>query len=174
MIFTFRSKAFKLLSVFVILMLLLVAEEASSASTLIGRVTLVKRDGQAYTLPVTSGTKLGYDQKVLMRVRGASFVIEKGSELKVLEESEVLALQVSKGVIHFRVKPSKRALSFNTREGDFRTLGIAKASASRVRGTIRINRSGIELWVNEGSMEAVTEKGIETVEAGEKLEALSR
>jgi len=165
---------FNLASLLLTVFLLFVSIEASSANTPLGRVTLIGADGGTDIYNLSSGDKLTYGQKALIRTTGATFVAEKGSDLEVLGQKGHLTLQIEKGVIHFRIQPHKTLISFNTKNGNFKTPGIVKASTSIVEGTIMVNEDETILEIVEGSLQALTDNGVETVNAGDKLLIVSQ
>ncbi len=163
-----------LVSLFIITSLLFININPTSADTLLGRVTLISTDGKTDLYELSSGDKLTYGQKALIRTTGATFMTEKGTELEVLGQRGNLTLQIEKGIIHFRIQPHKALVSFNTKNGDFATPRIVKASTSIVEGSIMVNEKETILELSEGSLQALTDKGVETVKAGDKLLIVSQ
>ncbi|GJM16863.1 MAG: hypothetical protein DHS20C13_21900 [Thermodesulfobacteriota bacterium] len=165
---------FSLVSLFIITSLLFININTTSADTLLGRVTLIGTDGKTDLHNLSSGDKLTYGQKALIRTSGATFMTEKGTELEVQGQRGNLTLQIEKGIIHFRIKPHKALVSFNTKNGDFATPRIVKVSTSIVEGSIMVNETETILELSEGSLQALTDKGVETVKAGDKLLIVSQ
>ncbi|MEX0998718.1 MAG: hypothetical protein WD000_01975 [Thermodesulfobacteriota bacterium] len=157
---------FSLVLLFLITSLLFVNVDTSSANTQLGSV-MFKTDGSNDILPLFSGNKIAYGKEILIKTPGTAFIAEKGSELEVLGQNENLTLVIEKGIIHFRIIPHKALVSFNTKNGDFKTPGIVKASTSIIEGTILVNGKETLLELTEGELEALTDKGVETVKAGD-------
>ncbi|GJM16859.1 MAG: hypothetical protein DHS20C13_21860 [Thermodesulfobacteriota bacterium] len=164
---------FSLASLFIITSLLFININTTSANTQLGRI-MFETDGRNDILPLFSGNKVAYGKKTLIKTPGTAFVAEKGSELEVLGQNENLTLVIEKGIIHFRIIPHKALVSFNTKNGDFKTPGIVKASTSTIEGTIMVNDKETILELSEGDLEALTDKGIETVNAGDRLIIVSQ
>ncbi len=163
------SRIFTLVSLFLTASLLFISINTSSADTLLGSVTLMRTDGVADVYPLVSGNKIAYGQKALIRVAGGSFVVEEGSDLVVTSQEEHLAFDIENGITYFRIQPHKAVISFNTENGSFKTPGIVKASTSIVEGKIMVNEDETILELSEGSLQALTTDGIETVNAGDRI-----
>lgn len=163
------SRIFTLVSLFLTASLLFISMNTSSADTLLGSVTLMRTDGVADVYPLVSGNKIAYGQKALIRVAGGSFVVEEGSDLVVTGQEEHLAFGIENGITYFRIQPHKAVVSFNTENGSFKTPGIVKASTSIVEGKIMVNEDETILELSEGSLQALTTDGIETVNAGDRI-----
>lgn len=159
---------FSLASLFLIVSLLFISIDTSSADTQLGKI-MFETNGRNDILPLFSGNKVAYGKKTLIKTPGTAFVAEKGSELEVLGQNENLTLLIEKGIIHFRLIPHKALVSFNTKNGDFKTPGIVKASTSIIEGTIIVNEKETILELSEGDLEALTDKGVETIKAGDRL-----
>lgn len=158
----------KLFSIFLIFTLLFINIEITSADTLLGKLTLIGTDGSANVYPLVSGNKIAYGQRALIRVAGGTLVVEEGSDLIVAGLDENLAFRIENGVIHFRIQPHRTVISFNTRNGNFKTPGVVKAASSMIEGKIAVSRKETVLELYEGSMQALTAEGIETVESGKR------
>jgi len=163
------SRIFNLVSLFLATSLMFISINASSANTLLGSVTLMGTDGVADVHALVSGNKIAYGQEALIRVAGGTFVVEEGSNLVVAGQGEHLAFRIENGIIHFRFQPHKAVISFNTRNGSFKTPGIVKASTSIVEGKITVNENETILELSEGALQALTTEGIETVNAGDRI-----
>lgn len=149
--------------------LLFMIPAVSSAEALLGKVTLVGTDGRTDVYPLVSGGKIAYGQKALLRVTGGTFVVEEGSDLIVAGQEKQLAFRIENGIVHFRIQPQKAVIAFNTKNGNFKTPGVVKAASSIIEGTITVNEKETVLELSEGSMQALTTEGIETVNAGDRM-----
>lgn len=149
--------------------LLFIIPGFSSAETLLGKLTLIGADGRTDVYPLVSGNKIAYGQRALLRVAGGTFVVEEGSDLTVAGQDENLSFRIGNGIIHFRIQPHKTVISFNTRNGNFKTPGVVKAASSIIEGTITVNEKETVLELSEGSMQALTAEGVETVNAGDRV-----
>ena len=157
------------LALFIAGTLLFLNLDVSSADTLLGKITLVSSDGKTEVYPLISGNKVEYGQRSLIRVTGGTFVVEKDSDLIVVGQDENLAFRIENGVIHFRIQPNKAVVSFNTRNGSFKTPGVVKAAHSIIEGTITVNEKETVLVLSEGALQALTIEGTETVNAGDRI-----
>ncbi|NIP40435.1 MAG: hypothetical protein GTN39_02855 [Candidatus Aenigmarchaeota archaeon] len=162
------------LALFFTASLLFINLDVSSADTLLGKLTLIGSDGKTEVYPLFSGNKIEYGQKALIRISGGTFVVEEGADLEVTGQDENLVFKIENGIIHFRIQPHKAIVSFNTRNGNFQTPGIIKASASLVQGTITVNEKETVLELSEGTLQALTQEGIKTVEAGDRMLLVSQ
>ncbi|HZX14915.1 MAG TPA: hypothetical protein VFF49_11020 [Thermodesulfobacteriota bacterium] len=151
-----------------ILAFLLVNLETPNAATILGKVAIYTSPG-IKTYPLVSGNKVTYEYESLIKITGGTLIADKGTVLKALDEGEQIAFQVEKGSIYFRILPDKVRVSFKTQQGEVFSPKVALASNTLITGRIMVTDKDTIVEVGEGSLEALTSKGLTRINAGQKI-----
>ncbi|MBI2485752.1 MAG: hypothetical protein HYW01_02095 [Deltaproteobacteria bacterium] len=152
-----------------VLALLLINLEVAGAATLLGKVAVYSSSSYPETYPLVSGNKMTYEHKALIKVTGGTLIADKGTVLEALDEGERITFQVEKGSIYFRILPDKVRVSFRTQQGEIFSPKVVPASSSIITGRITVTDKDTIVEVSEGSLEALTSKGLTKVNTGQKI-----
>ena len=149
-----------------LLVSLLIVNQAYAAS-MIGKVfeyNINPKNPQVH--PLFDGDRIQKGNKYMLRLNGATMVVDSNTDVQVLDEYGVKVFKINKGIIRFRVSPHKIRISFRTPQGEVFSPEIVKASSNIIDGQITVKDNTI-VELNEGSLEALTLNGITKIESGQ-------
>lgn len=139
-----------------------------NAATILGKAAIYTSSG-IKTYPLVSGIKVTYEYESLIKITGGTLIADKGTVLEALDEGEQIAFQVEKGSIYFRILPDKVRVSFKTQQGEVFSPKAALASNTLITGRITVTDKDTIVEVNEGSLEALTSRGLARINAGQRI-----
>ena len=151
-----------------ILAFLLVNLETLNAATILGKAAIYTSSG-IKTYPLVSGNKVTYEYESLIKISGGTLIADKETVLEALDEGERIAFQVEKGSIYFRILPDKVRVSFKTQQGEVFSPKVALASNTLITGRITVTDKDTIVEVGEGSLEALTPRGLARINAGQRI-----
>ncbi len=151
-----------------ILAFLLVNLETLNAATILGKAAIYTSSG-IKTYPLVSGNKVTYEYESLIKISGGTLIADKETVLEALDEGEQIVFQIEKGNIYFRLQPHKVRVSFKTQQGEVFSPKVALTSNTIITGRIMVTDKDTIVEVGEGSLEALTSKGLTRINAGQKI-----
>ena len=89
----------------------------SYAVSMIGKVLVYKNRNNQETYPLFDGDRIRQTNKYILRLTGATLVADSNTDVRVTNEYGVTVINISKGLIHFRVIPDKIRVSFRHSSG---------------------------------------------------------
>ncbi|MDA2919006.1 hypothetical protein MYX76_05850 [Desulfobacterota bacterium AH_259_B03_O07] len=154
---------------FFIIVALLINLQALNAASLLGKVAVYTSPSNPEIFPLVSGNRMSYGHRALIRISGGTFIAEKGTVLEAIDEGEKVIFQIEKGILNFRFQPHKTIVSFNTKDGVISPPKIVKANSSIVEGRIVVSENSTVLDLSEGTLAALSSKGLTEISAGKKI-----
>ena len=126
-----------------LLVSLLIVNQAYAAS-MIGKVfeyNINPKNPQVH--PLFDGDRIQKGNKYMLRLNGATMVVDSNTDVQVLDEYGVKVFKINKGIIRFRVSPHKIRISFRTPQGEVFSPEIVKASSNIIDGQITVKDNTI-------------------------------
>ncbi|HER63514.1 MAG TPA: hypothetical protein ENO11_06020 [Desulfobacteraceae bacterium] len=122
--------------------------------------------------PVDENSLISCDGSCLVKIKGISLIVTDQSRFAIKDFDNSTSLYVEEGKIHFAVSDVSKQFSFYTPDGYFvKTEGfITPASTDNsVKGFMQVTDTGTKIGMDQGTMIIRTDKGTESVEAGQAI-----
>lgn len=157
----------KLLTLF--FAVLLINVQLASAASILGKVAVYNSHSVSNVRPLISGEEVRLGEKALVRLAGATLIIEKGTWFRALDEGDRVVLYVTRGELAFKLQPERSITTFKTPQGEVSSPAMVRASTSATVGRIIVNGRGTTIEIAEGEMMVLSAKGYAGIDSGDRI-----